>query len=197
MDTYTASNNYKKEIYSATEKKGTAVETYAQAEKTNNSSSQTGNSGARKTEIAPNGIETKVYSRKEIEDFIKTEATKYGIEPTLISAIILAESSFKPFNKNKRTGAAGLMQLMPKTARSLGCNNPYDAKENIKAGIKHFARLFKMYNYNVTDTLCAYNFGEGNYNKFLRGERKLPKETQDYAPKIMKNYKDLGGTQLA
>lgn len=132
---------------------------------------------------------TKIYSKSEIKEIIKEEAQKYGIPVPLIEAIVNRESTWIQFNKNKSSGAGGLMQLTKRTAKWLGCNNVYDAKENIKAGVKYFAYLMKQFaKYDghkgtlIEHALCAYNWGETNYRRYLNGDPNItmPEETVKY-----------------
>ena len=132
---------------------------------------------------------TKIYSKQEIKEIIKEEAEKYGIPVSLIEAIVGRESTWVQFNKNKGSGASGLMQLTKKTAKWLGCSNTFDAKENIKAGVKYFAYLMKQFSkYDghkgtlIEHALCAYNWGETNYRRYLNGDPNItmPEETVKY-----------------
>jgi len=134
---------------------------------------------------------TKEYSQKEIMQIIEEEAKRFGVDPILIKAIVQKESTNQQFAKNKWSGASGLMQLMPKTAKWLGCDNVFDAKQNVRAGVKYLAYLLKKYKGDVSHALGAYNFGEGNYDKYLKGQKKLPKETIAYVPKVMENYNKI------
>jgi len=98
-------------------------------------------------------------------DSIQASATEYGVDPALVRAIIHAESAFNP-QAMSRKGAQGLMQLMPGTASQYGVSNPYDASENIRAGVRHLASLLKSYNGDVKLAAAAYNAGQGAVQKY-------------------------------
>ena len=125
------------------------------------------------------------------DEIINKYAMLNGIDPLLVKCVIRQESGFNP-NARSRAGAIGLMQLMPTTARGLGCKNPADPKENIAAGTKHLAYLINKYNGNTSLALAAYNSGEGNVKKY--GNKVPPfKETQNYVNSIMKTYAKIKG----
>lgn len=122
-------------------------------------------------------------------------AKNYDIDPNLIKAIIRQESQFNPnaesrIKKNNKwvSGAQGLMQLMPDTAKQQGVNNPFDPEENIKGGVKYFKSLLDRYNGNVEKALAAYNWGLGNLDK--KGLNEAPKETKEFIPKVLGYYKE-------
>ncbi len=112
---------------------------------------------------------------------ISQQAKLYKIDPALIRAIIHAESHFDPKALSK-TGAQGLMQLMPATAKELGLKNSFNAKQNIKAGSRHLARLIRKYGGNVTLVSAAYNAGEGAVKKY-QGVPPYP-ETKVYIERV-------------
>lgn len=112
---------------------------------------------------------------------INQQAQLYKIDPALIRAVIHAESHFDPLALSK-TGAQGLMQLMPATAKELGVKNSFNAKQNIKAGSKHLARLIRKYGGNITLVSAAYNAGEGAVKKY-KGVPPYP-ETKVYVERI-------------
>ena len=112
---------------------------------------------------------------------INQQAQLYKIDPALIRAIIHAESHFDPSALSK-TGAQGLMQLMPATAKELGVKNSFNAKQNIQAGSKHLARLIRKYGGNITLVSAAYNAGEGAVKRY-NGVPPFP-ETKVYVERI-------------
>lgn len=124
------------------------------------------------------------YSGKYSSEINKA-ASKYGVDPNLIAAIIQAESSFNP-NARSSAGAQGLMQLMPATARSLGVKNAYDPAQNIMGGTKYIADQLKAFGGNLEKALAAYNAGPGNVRKY--GGIPPFKETQNYIQKILGSY---------
>ena len=126
-------------------------------------------------------------------DIINKHASKNNVDPNLIAAIIQTESSFNP-NAKSGAGAAGLMQLMPGTAKGLGVSNSYDPDQNVAGGTKYIASLLKKYNGNLEYALAAYNAGPGNVDKWIKAGKmgNIPfAETKAYAPKVLANYSSI------
>lgn len=127
----------------------------------------------------------------EIEKAIEESSKKYGVDPDLVRAVIKVESNFKP-NTTSRSGAKGLMQLMPENCEYYGVKNPFDIKENIDGGVRHLKDYIDKYDGDIQMGLMAYNGGPTRMAK--RGVKsiddiyKMPTETQNYVPKVMKYY---------
>lgn len=113
---------------------------------------------------------------------IREIAARHGVAADLVEAVIRVESAFNPRAVSNK-GAQGLMQLMPRTASSLGVRNVFDPRENIEGGVRHLRYLLDKYPGNVSLALAAYNAGE----KAVDSHRGIPPyaETQQYVQKIL------------
>jgi soluble lytic murein transglycosylase-like protein len=122
-------------------------------------------------------------SELTIDEHIKEVAARYGVRADLVAAVIEAESEFNPRAVSRR-GARGLMQLMPKTAATLGVDDPFDPKANIEAGVKHLRAMMDRFDNNIPLALAAYNAGEVAVIK----HRGVPpyRETRAYVKRILK-----------
>jgi len=118
-----------------------------------------------------------------IDEHIKEVADRHGVRADLVAAVIEAESEFNPRAVSRR-GARGLMQLMPKTAATLGVDDPFDPKANIEAGVKHLRAMMDRFYNNIPLALAAYNAGEVAVIK----HRGIPpyRETRAYVKRILK-----------
>lgn len=120
-----------------------------------------------------------------IENIIQRAADTYNLPSKLIKAIIRHESNFNA-HAISHAGAAGLMQLMPSTARGLGVTDIMDPEQNIMGGAKYLRNMLDKYKGNVKLALAAYNAGPGNVDKF--GGVPPFKETQNYVRKVTDTY---------
>lgn len=118
----------------------------------------------------------------EYETIIKTSAARYGINPSLIKAVIHAESGYDP-NAVSRKGASGLMQLMPGTAKTLKVSNSFDPKDNVEGGVKYLKFLLDTFKGDVSLALAAYNAGLSNVAKY--GGIPPYAETRTYVNKVL------------
>ncbi len=97
---------------------------------------------------------------------IMTDAgARHGVDPRLLAAVAARESAFNP-NARSRVGACGVMQLMPTTARYLGVNNVFDARENVMGGARYLRTLLDTFHGDLDLTLAAYNAGPGAVQRF-------------------------------
>ena len=120
---------------------------------------------------------------KDLNDIFEKAAVKYNVPVNLLKAIGKAESDFKA-DAVSRSGAQGVMQLMPKTAEYLGVKDSFDPEQNIMGGAKYISELLKKYDGDTTLALAAYNAGMGNVSKY--GGVPPFKETQNYVVKVAK-----------
>ena len=119
----------------------------------------------------------------DLDAYIKHVAALYDVPADLVAAVIEAESSRNPRAVSRR-GARGLMQLMPKTARRLGVDDPFDPRANIEAGVKHLRAMIDIFGNDLPRVLAAYNAGEVAVIK----HRGVPpyRETRAYVKRIVK-----------
>ncbi len=118
---------------------------------------------------------------KNLEDIFAEASQTYGVSVELLKAMTKQESNFNP-NATSRSGAQGLMQLMPATAAGLGVTDAYDPYQNVMGGAKYIRQMLDKYNGNVSLALAAYNAGSNNVDKY--GGIPPFAETQNYVAKI-------------
>ena len=101
-------------------------------------------------------------------------------------AVVSVESGFRPQAVSPK-GAQGLMQLMPKTASSLGVADAFDPAQNLDGGARHLGQLLTLYGGDLTRALAAYNAGEGAVDR----HRGVPpyRETRAYVKKVLERYR--------
>jgi soluble lytic murein transglycosylase-like protein len=119
---------------------------------------------------------------KEFEPIIDSYAAEYGVDKSLVKAMILVESGYDP-NAVSPKGAVGLMQLMPGTAQGLRVANSFDPAENIRGGVRYLRFLLDTFKGNVRLALAAYNAGLSTVTRY--GGIPPYEETRNYVAKVM------------
>jgi soluble lytic murein transglycosylase len=108
------------------------------------------------------------------EDIIRQQARDKSLDPSLIAAVIYAESKFR--DQTSPAGAKGLMQVTPQTAQDIarrsGATNfrvedLSTPQVNIAYGSYHLRYLLDRYGENEVLAIAAYNAGEGNVDRWL------------------------------
>lgn len=130
----------------------------------------------------------KKYRRSDFSGEIYRASKKHGVNPSLITAIIEAESNFRPDAVSPK-GAMGLMQIMPGTAIRFNVTDPYDPRQNIDGGTRYMRYLLSLFGGNMPLALAAYNAGENTVKRY--GAIPPYKETTSYVRKVLNYFKSL------
>ena len=120
---------------------------------------------------------------------VETASRAHGVEERLVHALIWAESSYDP-KAVSPSGAEGLMQLMPATAKRYGVRDAFDPKQNIDGGVKHLRELLDQFDGDLELVVAAYNAGA---NAVVRAGNRIPPypQTVAYVPKVIAYYHHL------
>ena len=136
-------------------------------------------------------ISTPSATRADVASLLNTVSSAVHIDVALLAAVIHAESGGH-VRAVSRTGAQGLMQLMPGTASQLGVHDAFRAEENIAAGTAYLNWLLQRYDPHddargLALALAAYNAGPAAVDRY----HGVPpfRETRAYVARVMNEYK--------
>ena len=121
-----------------------------------------------------------------LRDLAAAAARRHGLDPELVMAVVSVESGFRPQAVSPK-GAQGLMQLMPRTASSLGVADALDPAQNLDGGTRHLGQLLTLYGGDLVRALAAYNAGEGAVDR--HGGVPPYRETRAYVKKVLEQYR--------
>ena len=123
----------------------------------------------------------------EYAQIVRGHARNYGLEPQLLAAVIYTESKFDA-RARSRSGAIGLMQLLPETAKGIAARTGgrsfevadlYDPEINVRYGSWYLRHLLAKYDGNLRKALSAYNGGQGNVDRGVEYA-----ETREYVRRV-------------
>jgi soluble lytic murein transglycosylase-like protein len=139
---------------------------------------------AAQNDDAQNDVVEPAQDEPPFYEHIIQAAQAYHVDPALIRAIIMTESSYNPQAVSKR-GARGLMQLMPTTAKAMGIKDSFDPALNIDGGVRYLRRLLDRFEGDVRLALAAYNAGSRYVHKYggvppFRATRRYIKKVLHY-----------------
>ena len=128
---------------------------------------------------------------KKYDDVIIRASRQFGVKPSLIKAVIKAESDFD-HQAVSHKGAQGLMQLMPDTAKEINVKDPFDPEENIFGGTWYLSQLLKRFNNDNKLALAAYNAGPERVEA-NQGVPPIP-ETKAFVKRVLDYYKSYNAS---
>lgn len=150
----------------------------------------------REAALAPRVINppSKFAYKVQYDQIIAEVARTYGLDSALLHAVISVESSYIS-SAVSRKGAAGLMQLMPDTAKRYDVVNPLDPVQNLHGGARYLRDLMKAFNNDVNLTLAAYNAGK---SAVVKHGNSIPpfRETMIYVPRVLALYRRYQSEQI-
>jgi soluble lytic murein transglycosylase-like protein len=126
-----------------------------------------------------------VYIR-DYGDIILEASKRFSVEPSLIKAVIKAESDFDHQAVSPK-GAKGLMQLMPQTAQEMDVEESFDPQDNILGGTRYLSLLLERFKNDKILALAAYNAGAETVESF-NGVPPFP-ETKAFVERVISYYK--------
>ncbi len=121
----------------------------------------------------------------ELHEMLARAGAAHHIDEDLLASVVKAESGGQ-VKAVSRTGARGLMQLMPGTAAELGVRDSFVADQNVEGGTKYLDALLTRYHDNIALALAAYNAGPGAVDKY----HGVPpfRETRAYVSRVIREF---------
>ncbi len=140
---------------------------------------------------APSGA---TLTAAELHVLLAAAGAAHNIDEDLLASVIRTESGGNA-HAISRTGARGLMQLMPETAQQLGVKDPNKPDQNINGGTAYLDALLKRYKDDVVLALAAYNAGPGAVDKY----HGVPpfRETRAYVTRVINDFNRRKKASLA
>jgi Transglycosylase SLT domain len=120
-------------------------------------------------------------AERDPREALREAALRHGVSVRLALSVARTESSLI-HTRISSTGAMGLMQLMPETARELGVDDPFDVRESADAGVRYLKQLLALYRGNARKAVAAYNAGMSRVP--VKGRAQLPPETRSYVSRV-------------
>ncbi len=122
---------------------------------------------------------------KSTREIVQDASNKQGVDSDFIRSVIKQESAGNA-TAVSRTGARGLMQLMPGTALQLGVLDSFSPEQNVHGGARYLRELLERYNGDAIKALAAYNAGPGAVDRY----KGVPpyRETRQYVQRVVHDY---------
>jgi soluble lytic murein transglycosylase-like protein len=124
-------------------------------------------------------------TKAEMKEILAHAGDAHNIDADLLASVVRAESGGQ-VKAVSRTGAKGLMQLMPGTANEMGVEDAFRPEQNIAGGTAYLDTLLTRYHDNVALALAAYNAGPGVVDKY----HGVPpyRETRAYVARVIREF---------
>lgn len=120
---------------------------------------------AAKNPAPPKPLNDARLSASDLHELLAKAGGDHNVDVDLLASLVKAESGGNVYAVS-RTGARGLMQLMPKTANELGVDDSFQPDENVRGGTAYLDALLTYYRDNLALALAAYNAGPAAVDKY-------------------------------
>ncbi|MFK3775510.1 lytic transglycosylase domain-containing protein [Pseudomonas sp. NPDC089406] len=136
-------------------------------------------------------VNAQLVTGRPYAEVVAAAALANDVPQALLHALIKAESGYNPKARSPK-GAAGLMQLMPDTAKEMGVKDVLDPEANVQGGARYLKRMLTLFDNDITLAVAAYNAGPEAV--LSRGKVVPPfAETRRYVPTVLRDYRLLQG----
>lgn len=124
-------------------------------------------------------------TKEEIHEMLAHSGAVHDIDADLLASVVKAESGGQ-VRAVSRTGARGLMQLMPGTATEMGVQDAFRPDQNIAGGTAYLDELLTRYRDNISLALAAYNAGPAAVDRY----HGIPpyRETKEYVARVIREF---------
>lgn len=157
----------------------------------NNASSIT-DTTSTSTIKSKNSKSTNAYTRSpEFQQKLHDLEKKHDLPEGYLNTMMMIESSGDPNKVNPVSGAQGLYQFIPSTAKQYGVN-PFNPDSAAEGAARYITALRRDYGFSLEEATAAYNTGPGNMRRILRGNMRMPSETSQYIQKFKSRGQTLG-----
>ena len=133
--------------------------------------------------MTPQALEARASNYRPL---ILKYAAVHGVQPALVRAVMRVESCFDRRAVSK-SGARGLMQLMPQTAAQMGVSDSFDPEQNINGGTHYLKLMLERFHQDRELALAAYNAGP----EAVADHKGIPPfpETRNYVKRVIADYR--------
>jgi hypothetical protein len=134
---------------------------------------------------SPSPTEDARLSPADLHEMLAKAGTAHNVDEDLLASVVKAESGGNA-RAVSRTGARGLMQLMPGTATELGVKDSFEPEQNVSGGTAYLDTLLTRYHDNIALALAAYNAGPLAVDRY----HGIPpyRETQAYVARVIHEF---------
>jgi hypothetical protein len=139
----------------------------------------------REPKFSPRSTPDSKLTPADLGEMLDKVGHEHNLDVDLLASVVKAESGGNA-RAVSRTGARGLMQLMPGTANKLGVKDSFEPHQNVRGGSAYLDELLTRYHDKLALALAAYNAGPNAVDKY-HGIPPYP-ETRAYVKRVIHEF---------